>query len=897
MTKTSSHRSKGTYWLRGLCLFGLLSCSGAEPTGPATPPPVANITVAFPRASLRVGETMQAAATIVDANGALLSGRTVTWTSSAEAIVTVSASGLVTAVAPGTATITASSEGKSGGAGLGVTVVPIASIAVSLPRVTIRVGETVQASASALDSAGKALSGRQLTWASSNIGAATVSNTGLVTAVAPGSATINASSEGKTGGAGLSITVVPVATITVSEASATLFVGQAHPLTATAKDSAGNTLADRPITWSVSDTTLATVSQTGIVVGKAAGTADVSASVEGKSGVSRIQVLALASSVPVANVVVTVPRTSFRVGEPIQAAAIPVDSAGGVLTGREITWLSSDPDIATVSPGGVILGVQSGTVAISAQVSGKTGSVSVSLSLVPVSTVSVTPSAETISSGASIVFQAILKDSANRVLSGRSISWRSGDVQVAAVDQGGSVIGKAVGTTKVSASAEGKEGQASITINTINTPVATVLINAGSLYVAGGGKKVLTATLRDASGNVLGGRTITWSSSNPEWATIDANGLLTANVVDAPFSVTATSEGKSGIVALDVVNLVKLSAGGTVTCGLNSAGTAYCWGSNSAGQLGIGNYAVAPRGLNRVATSQKFVVLSAGSDHVCALSTDGSPYCWGGVGFRGKYENVPTLMPGGYRYVSIAAGASDDCATTSTKQLYCWGLSETQSEYDIYQSFSTLPTKLADNIVAVVASPASDRYCGVDGTGLPYCWGPLRYTYFNNYRQSYPPTLVSSSVHFASLRVGAYHSCGLTDAGDAYCFGSNSRGQLGDGTFIDRDAPVKVANGLHFIAIAAGGTHSCGLIDDGTAYCWGNNDRGQIGVGSSAPSFTLPQKVSASIKFTGIRGGTSHTCGLIIGGPAYCWGDNLWAQLGEPTVTSSSVPIPAVGSQ
>src|SRR5206468_3999870 len=118
---------------------------------------------------------------------------------------TVSAKGLVTGVAPGSATITATSEGKSGSAATTVTTVPVASLAVSPAAASVRVGGTQQLVAVTKDSAGTALSGRVVTWSSSNTAVATVSSAGLVTGQTAGSTTITATSESKSGTSSITV--------------------------------------------------------------------------------------------------------------------------------------------------------------------------------------------------------------------------------------------------------------------------------------------------------------------------------------------------------------------------------------------------------------------------------------------------------------------------------------------------------------------------------------------------------------------------------------------------------------------------------------------------------------------------------------------------------------------
>jgi len=117
---------------------------------------------------------------------------------------------------------------------------------------------------------------------------------------------------------------------------------------------------------------------------------------------------------------------------------------------------------------------------------------------------------------------------------------------------------------------------------------------------------------------------------------------------------------------------------------------------------------------------------------------------------------------------------------------------------------------------------------------------------------------------------------------------------LGDGTQVDRNAPVLAGTGLKVIAVSTGVEHTCALATDSTAYCWGKNGYGQLGDGSTADT-SLPAAVSGGRKFAAITVGFQHTCGLTAGGDAYCWGDNTAGQMGDTLRSTSPVPVLVVG--
>ena len=168
--------------------------------------PVASVTVSPSPASVQQGATVQLTATPKDANGNPLNGRVVTWSSNNTAVARVNGSGLVTGVGAGTATITATSEGQSGTSDVTVTLAPVASVTVTPSPASVAVGLTVQLTATPKDANGNPLSGRVVTWSSNNTAVATVNGSGLVSGVTAGSATITATSEGKTGTSAVTVT-------------------------------------------------------------------------------------------------------------------------------------------------------------------------------------------------------------------------------------------------------------------------------------------------------------------------------------------------------------------------------------------------------------------------------------------------------------------------------------------------------------------------------------------------------------------------------------------------------------------------------------------------------------------------------------------------------------------
>ena len=141
------------------------------------------------------------------------------------------------------------------------------------------------------------------------------------------------------------------------------------------------------------------------------------------------------------------------------------------------------------------------------------------------------------------------------------------------------------------------------------------------------------------------------------------------------------------------------------------------------------------------------------------------------------------------------------------------------------------------------------------------------------------------------ISVGERHTCALEADGDAFCWGANEVGRLGDGTTVDRNVPTLVVGGHDFVEVDAGGLHSCGLDTEGAAYCWGDNEHGQLGDGTTTQRPT-PVPVVGGHSFTTITAGSAHTCALDGGGAAWCWGDHTFAQLGNGAPAGDLAPGP-----
>jgi alpha-tubulin suppressor-like RCC1 family protein len=370
----------------------------------------------------------------------------------------------------------------------------------------------------------------------------------------------------------------------------------------------------------------------------------------------------------------------------------------------------------------------------------------------------------------------------------------------------------------------------------------------------------LTLVAMDSSGTAIT-PTVTWTVSNGAVASVSSSGLVSGRA-EGTTAIRVAAGALSDSISLTVtegVRFATLVTGISHTCGLTSAGAVYCWGSNSSMNLGVEttthsctvppstkSYSCSPRPV-RVGGSIQFSAVSAGTSHNCGLTADGRAYCWGDnsweqLGTRGDLlfrSATPVPVSGGQVFRTLNAGGDFTCGLTTGNAAYCWG---------------------------------------------SHGWGELGTGDLELFT-SYMPVAVVGGHDFAQLASGDLNACGLTGSGQAYCWGVNDIGQVGNGSVAPPGAwpaeptPSLVAGGLTFSWLGAGGAFTCGLTTAGAAFCWGGGSLGRLGTGSTA-NYSSPQPVAGGLIWRSLSVGIAHVCGFTTAGAAACWGRNVEGQLG-----------------
>lgn len=328
-------------------------------------------------------------------------------------------------------------------------------------------------------------------------------------------------------------------------------------------------------------------------------------------------------------------------------------------------------------------------------------------------------------------------------------------------------------------------------------------------------------------------------------------------------------------------------------------------------------------GLARRTTSRPVSLLSAGTDHTCAV-LEGAAYCWGdntngelGIGST-TATTVPTAVAtsgvlAGKTVTAISAGMDDTNGGQHTCALadggvYCWGLNIHGELGNGSTTQSTSPVRAGTIGGATAVATGYMHSCALTG-GKVYCWGDNSRGQIGDgttTRRTSPVLvqglLVGKTV--TAIAAGAAHTCAVA-GGAVYCWGSNVSAQLGintSGSGTNRSQPVAVSttgvlNGKTVTAVTAGEAHTC-VIADGKAVCWGYNNNGQIGNNSTslalvATAVTAPWAATATV--TSLSAGMYSTC-AVVADKAYCWGENGSGQLGNGTTTDQRTPVAVTSS-
>lgn len=561
----------------------------------------------------------------------------------------------------------------------------------------------------------------------------------------------------------------------------------------------------------------------------------------------------------------------------------------------------------------------------------------------PVASVYVTPTNISLLVGDTITLTASESDANGLVVVGPTATWTSSDTTIAVVAASGLVTARKLGSVSIVATSQGITGSSKVSVVAALPPsISSITVAPTPAFVVVRGTQQLTATVRDSSGNVIPGLTVTWQSNNSAVATVSSSGLVTgvgvgAVVISASIGgflgtsnvtvQTSITLGPSSVAVtpssavVGIGRTVLFTATATDSTGNTYPNAAAVWKSSNTAVVTIdstglatgitaGTATITGSAFGGSGTAQITVqvlhltAVTAGDLHSCGLATDGGAWCWGGdqadqLGDSTENNSsAPVPTHGGLKFAVLSSGYAHNCALTAASVAYCWGDNLSGELGDGTVLHRMLPVAVTGGITFTSITAGQDHTCGLTAAGVAWCWGNNLSGQLGNGQttNSSIPVAVSGSITFATISAGYQNTCGVATTGAAWCWGDNTRGQLGNGNLNASATPVQVSSTFTYVSISSGFQHTCGVTAVGAAFCWGSNDQGQLGTGDTQ-SHLLPVAVAGGFNFATIGAGGLYTCGLATSGAAFCWGDNIWGELGSgSTSPGSNVPVATTGN-
>jgi len=312
------------------------------------------------------------------------------------------------------------------------------------------------------------------------------------------------------------------------------------------------------------------------------------------------------------------------------------------------------------------------------------------------------------------------------------------------------------------------------------------------------------------------------------------------------------------------------------TCAVADQGTS-CWGTDRPAPVAVSG-------------GGSFHGLEAGFLHTCALDGEEAAWCWGSntngvLGVPGTEESSdPLPVETDLRFVELAANSESTCGRDGEGRLHCWGMYGDET-----------PVAFGGDLRFEQISGQWTHMCGVEaGTGRVWCWGNnARGELAQEEQERFEEPVLVEGVEDAELvRAGAMFTCALDQGRNLHCWGWNCDGQLGRvGGPQNHTVPQVVEAAPPLVQIALGYGFVCGLTEEGEAWCWGRNSRGELGADTGPSHWSVePVPVSGDLRFTDLSAGWRHACGITDEGKLYCWGDRSYLGTGLPLTPDATAP-------
>jgi alpha-tubulin suppressor-like RCC1 family protein len=498
--------------------------------------------------------------------------------------------------------------------------------------------------------------------------------------------------------------------------------------------------------------------------------------------------------------------------------------------------------------------------------------------------------------------RAVARDAQGNVLTGRLVTWSTSHPFRVSVSEGGQVRGEGLGEARITALVDSVTATASFTVPAREVSIrmdAEGLITVIDLQHDVECDRDCTRIvplgaqldLRVEKG--LGIPAVRWPDPCPSESAERCQVLVDSDVelvfrLDVP--------------PLPSYDARPVAVGNGMVCALSDQGQPYCWGANHAGKLGRGTWTQFSVEIEPAHLSEPLHSITAGFDHTCGLSKSGTPYCWGdnhrgalGDGTN-QHRTVPSRVHGNPRLVQLSAGLRHTCGLTGEGRIYCWGENAHGQLGDGTRTDRWVPTEVQTEVRFERVRAGFDGTCGLSVEGALLCWGANHDGQLatGDFADALEPRPSNSGARYRDVQLGRSMGCALRGDGQVDCWGLDQPGNLGQGREQagHLPTPTPIVGGQRFTALAVGQEqHACALGDSGEAFCWGGNWHGALGNGGTQ-SVSRPEPVAGGHRFQAIGAGHGLTCGLTETGEALCWGQARGGTLGPDVPSHVSAPVP-----
>lgn len=315
-------------------------------------------------------------------------------------------------------------------------------------------------------------------------------------------------------------------------------------------------------------------------------------------------------------------------------------------------------------------------------------------------------------------------------------------------------------------------------------------------------------------------------------------------------------------------------------CGITTAGVLKCWGNNGNGQVGDKSTITKPFPVE-VDRGVKYKAVSPGNYHTCGITVDGVLKCWGANGINHRLGDgittqraVPKVVDSSEKFLKVSAGGDHSCALTDQNKIMCWGLNDVGQLGNGTTDTASKP-QFVDSVESFkdIAVAGNKATCALTGAGALMCWGGAGH---------FVPENVDAGTVYESLSRSGNNFCAKTQAGVFNCWSS--------GTYPTSFTAQPADPGFVHQALDVGFAHKCVLTSTQDIRCWGSGSDGQLGNGLQVVQASAVP-ISSSDKYKAVAVGRYHSCGITLAGALHCWGSDRLNQLGAGRLVNVPSPV------